>query len=356
MNNNTKQQYTALETRPYGTITSRLTSPLLSVLPTRCRNEENKLCFEFQYKLTFDQETDYTLLWFDFASQELVYSALLAQSYHGGAMGSDPFMKTMIEGNKEDGTDLYSLVANSIGIKRNQAKGAVLATMYGCGQKLFTQELLKSIDSETEKARVKPLAKIAFNKMKGQKDEANNFSGGIASNFFNWSAQNANRGRPILPLFGQYYPKALSSAYLPTVSPTSSINYAVQAGCAINGMLSLYLVAVTNQFNKAGLTKLDARYSASVHDMVCFIVKKENVESAFVCMIKAYLQSWALVCQQFNLQDIPTKFIYDFEVDVSDCLRKEAFSTIKTPLFEYTKPGYKLKINKLTGNMEKITE
>ena len=65
----TKQQFFAPALRPWGTTTSRLTSPLLSVLPQRVRRPEEKLGFAFQYTLAFPEDSEYTLMFFDHASQ-----------------------------------------------------------------------------------------------------------------------------------------------------------------------------------------------------------------------------------------------------------------------------------------------
>ena len=282
-----------------------------------------------------------------------MYSAILAQSFAGGALGSDRFMQAMLTGNKKDKTDVYSIVANSVGLERNQAKGAVLGSLYGMGQKGFIKALLSSIDNPHEKARVKPIAKEAFYSMKGKKGASGLLEGGIASNFFNYSSINCKKDRPLVGPFQQYYPKTLSPQYMSKIRSTASLNYAVQAGCALTGLLSGFLSAAEGQFAAEGLAKEDCRYSSSIHDAVIYIVKKDKVKQASKAIVRAYIQCWALAFTAFKLGAIPQKIAYDIIIDVSHCIRKDAFTPIKTPAYEYTTPGYQIFVSPETGKLHR---
>lgn len=349
-----KQSWYAPSLKPYSTVTGRLASDLVSVLPTRARNPQDKIAFDFQYQLRFNPDSDYQYYFTDMSSQELWIAAMLAQAFAGGEFGSDPFLAAMLTGSKEQATDLYSLVANSIGIKRNQAKGAVLATLYGAGQKLFSKELLKSIPTEAEKEQVKPLTKIAFQKMKGVKKSDGLFYDGIASNFFNYTVVNSSNGRPVLPIFKQPFPQVLNPSYLgKSVSQTGLTNYFVQSSAATSGQLSIFLTALQHQFNQAGLT---ARYSCSIHDCYVVIGLKVDEEKIAKAMIATYLQTWALTINQLGLNKLPTKLLTDCVVDVSDCLRKSARATISVPGFNYNTIGKQYRVSPVTGELECITD
>jgi hypothetical protein len=342
-----KQKYTALEVNPWGTTTSRLTSPVAHVVPVRV--PDSTLLSDLFYKLQFNRESEYTMLQLDFASQEMYLAALLGQQYstavNGTPFGDDVFLKAMLSGTKEDGTDVYSLVARSINIKRNQAKGAVLATLYGSGIKTFTNSLLKAIDLESEKSRVRTLAKVAFESLKGKKCKAGRFEQGVASNFFNWSMSNISRDVPENPILRQSFPKILSPKYMGKAATyTAQINYPVQAGCATLGVLSIFMTLVTAKLSEVNLIESrDWRFGCSVHDSYTFLVRKEVTELAAQQILKAYLLTWSLVIKQLSLPKVPHKMLTDCVINESRCNRKYAASTIKTQFSEFLEIGRQFK-------------
>lgn len=351
----TNQKWYAPEINPVGTTTTRQSSGLLHTIPVRARDSASKIAFEFSYKLAFNDDTNYKILFFDFASQELLFAALLSQAYNSNLpFGTDPFLNAILTGNKMDGTDLYSLTAKVVNIKRNEAKGAVLATMYGCGITLFTSELLKGVQDENQKPAVKAKAKLAYEKLKGKQDLNGKFIGGVASGFFNYCARNNAQQIPIMPIFRQNFPKSLSPKYISKISPTTAINYNVQASCATAGMLSAYIAFAQQQFEEAGLTNLDARYAVSVHDCLAYLVKdtEENIEKTAMCMIRAYTQVWALVISQLGMKEFPVKLIEDIVIDVSSVWRKNAFASIETPGFKYDTDGYQIMADIATGGLK----
>ena len=350
----TKQAFFAPSVNPFSTITGRLTDPLLVVLPQRVRRPETQVGFGFQNQLAFDKDSDHSLVFFDFASEELLYSAVLSQAYHGGKLGSDPFMKAMLTGSKEDGTDVYSLVAKSIGIKRNQSKGAVLGSLYGMGKKSYITTLLQSIDSPKERERVRPIAGDAFTAFKGSKDRmTGKLTGGIASNFFNYVNRNINSDLPKFGPFGLDYPKSLNKAYWKSRRTTSAINYAVQSSCALGGMLSTYISLASAEFKSETLSETQVRYAGSIHDCIIFIVKDDCINQVAKCLIRSYVSVWAHVFDYFSLGSLPQRIITDIVLDVSKELRKDAFATIKTPEYSTDKTGFQLFVSPETGKLHK---
>ncbi len=340
------------------TFTSRLTSSIAHTIPNKFRNPEQKILSDFFYQFQFNEDSDYTILELDMASQEMYIAALLGQKVSGLPFGEDEFLKAMLTGDKSVGTDIYSLVASSIGLKRNQAKGAVLATLYGGGNKTFTNSLLKSIDNLAERDRVKPLAKIAYERLKGKKDLAGRFYGGIASNFFNWSTNNISKEVPVIPFFNQSFPKTLCPKYMgKTATYTAQINFPVQGGAATLGILSIFLTSVTHQLTELGLVeKEDWRFATSIHDSYSFLVKKVFVEDAAIAILKAYLQTWAYCIKALGLYDIPHKFLYDCVINETRCCRKYAGATIKSPVAEWTEIGRQYLVDPSTGKLKIITD
>lgn len=351
------QRYCALEISPYGTFTSRLTSNIATVIPNKFKNPETKLFSDFFFQFQFAEDSDYVMLELDYTAQELYISALLGQSVSGLPFGEDPFLKAMLIGNKADGTDVYSQVAASIGLKRNYAKGATLATIYGCGLKTFTNSLLSSIDDLAERDRVKPLAKIAFETLKGKRDKSGQFTGGLASNFFNWSAANMSQSVPVVYPFRTSFPKTLCPKYMgKKATYCAQLNFPVQSGAATLGLLSIFLTTVTAAAGHLGLEeKVDWRYSTSVHDSYTFLVRKEFAEEFAEIIIKSYLQTWALYIRQLGLFKLPHKFMYDCVVNESRCARKYAGATVTSPVGSWTEIGKQYCVDPTTGKIKVIT-
>jgi hypothetical protein len=343
-------QYTALESRPWATITGRLSSNLLHVLPTRVSRgtEASKIGIDFQPNLRFAEDEPYTFLFCDVASQELWMSALLGGIYNNHQLDDDPFWNAMLHGDKSNGTDLYSLVANSIGLKRNQAKAAVLASLYGCGLALFKQSLLKSIPDAASKANAEANAKVAYEKMKGKK-RGDLYEGGVASNFFNWSQQQANLAYPKLPIFNQKYPSVLCAGTQIDVSHTGSVNYAVQAGCATPGLLSILLSLMSPMLQD----RTKARFSGSVHDCYLFIVRTDFVTEFAQGFIQSYYNTFhlAMTAMGYDPSQVPDKFGYDAVIDESKAYRKYAGSVYES----YKVIGRQHRLNPGTGDYEVLT-
>ena len=345
------QQYFAPAAKPYGTITGRLTDSLLVVLPQRVKRPETQIAFAFQNQLRFNEDSDYRLIFSDFASQELMYSAILSQYEHtiitqDSTLGSDPFMKAMLTGSKDAGTDVYSIVAKSVGLKRNQAKGSVLGALYGMGTRSYINTLLQSIESEKERRRVRPIAKKAYVAFKGSKNGPR-LEGGIASNFFNYIDKNISSDNPRFGPFGLAYPKSLNKRYWLSRRVTSATNYAVQASCALRGMLSVYITLMNAEINN----EINGRYAGSIHDCVIYIVHKDDIEKMAAAMIRSFVSVWAHVFDYFNLGALPTKIITDIVLDVDKEMKKDAFATIKTPEYSTDKTGFQLFVSPETGQL-----
>jgi hypothetical protein len=338
------QRYVALDTKPWATITGRLTSSLLHVLPARA--SKHKLGLDFQFNLRFDEGEPYSVVFCDFASQELYMAALLGGIYNNHRLDNDPLWIAMIEGDKSKSTDLYSLVAAACSVKRNQAKGSTLAAFYGCGFKLFKSELMKSVAGKEARAEAGRQARKAYDKLKGEKD-GDYYSDGIASNFFNWTATQMRLDNPRMPIFNQKYPQVLCKSSGLDISPTGFTNYPVQGGCALGGILSIFLELISKP-----LANARGKYSGSVHDMVAFIVPDENIESFAGDFINAYYQTWSTVMLAlgYSAEQVPDKFVYDAVIDVAKSYRKYAGAT--SPNFSDT--GYQYHISQVTNELTRI--
>lgn len=287
--------------------------------------------------------------------QELQFSAIVSQAYHGGCSGSDQFDRAALIGDKAEGTDMYSLVAKSVGVKRNQAKGAVLASLYLCGLKTYAQTLLDSIEDEIEKARVEPITKKAYEAMRGEQNyNTMRLRNGIASNFFNATYERINEKQPTLPIYGQNLPKCLSEKYAGAkqVSPQKSGNYCIQSSCSTNGLLSIYLTSANHWFKQANLS---SRYSTSIHDAIYFICKKSEVMQTAKALFKAHAQTWAMAHEALGVPDLPVPRLYEHLVlDVRSSMSKNCFYEVQTPSGSAGKIGCQIVFDKTTGSLKEL--
>ena len=85
----------------------------------------------------------YTFVGADVDSEELWIASIFGDAVMGLDHGATPLGKMVLTGTKEEGTDMHSVVAEQSGINRGTAKVMNYARLYGGGEKLATQTLLK---------------------------------------------------------------------------------------------------------------------------------------------------------------------------------------------------------------------
>uniref|UniRef100_A0A914HVI7 DNA-directed DNA polymerase n=1 Tax=Globodera rostochiensis TaxID=31243 RepID=A0A914HVI7_GLORO len=102
----------------------------------------------------------------DVDSQEQWLAALFGDSFHESLRaGATPFSNMLLAGNKNDGTDLHSVVGKEVGITRNQAKTLNYARLYGSGI-FHAQQYM--INQGITKPQARQRAKKMFETTKGQ--------------------------------------------------------------------------------------------------------------------------------------------------------------------------------------------
>lgn len=350
----TNQNWLAPQVVPSGTISSRAIEPLLLTLPARTKYKKDKIGFGVKSTHRFAEDSPYTFIGFDFNGQEAQVASMFAQAYHGGESGSDEFDKANLIGDKDNGTDFHSVSAKAAGIPRDIAKNVNYGLLYGAGLKTAANTVKQGL-SESEKSKAQVFAKAALASFKGTKNRFTDlYEGGVASNYFNYVYNKSATHSPTLDVFGQTIPKSLDVAYIGRSGSPAQINFQIQAACATNGMLSAFLIFAFEEFKNADIT--DIRFSAAIHDEVHFICLDSQTELVAKCIVRAHCSVWALLSSRLGIPDLPVqRTIFDIVIDVSKCLRKEAFDKIDTPDFKYDKIGYKYYVSRETGKLAKRT-
>ncbi len=120
-----------------GAVTGRMThhEPNLAQVPA-----------EHEYRALFEARPGYVLVGIDADGLEARCLAHYLTPYDNGA-----FAKSVLEGRKEDGTDIHSINAKALGVDRDSAKTWFYAWMYGAG----LGKLAKILRCSEKQAKVK---------------------------------------------------------------------------------------------------------------------------------------------------------------------------------------------------------
>ncbi|KAI6228161.1 Mitochondrial DNA polymerase catalytic subunit [Aphelenchoides besseyi] len=187
---------------PSGTITRRAVHKLW-LTSTNAKEE----MIGSQLKSMIECPAGYKLVGADVDSQEQWLAAIFGDSLSGsGHVGSTPFSQMQLAGNKNDGTDLHSVVAKEVMISRSHAKTLNYARLYGSGQ-LHASEFLKSQGLSVNDAQEKS-AKL-FESTKGKKMsylELNPLLNEYFEEFMkNRSTSFANKNKGYMYIEGRYF-------------------------------------------------------------------------------------------------------------------------------------------------------
>lgn len=354
---NIKQNWVACEVEASGTISGRSKEGLFLTMPARATHEDTKIGFGTQATHQFSKDSDYTFVGFDFSAEELNVAGMFSEAYNQSASGKDLLNKALLEGTKENRTDLHTKVADDVGVPRDVAKAINFAMTYGCGVKTATNSVLQGLPDD-QKPYATKYAKKGLKSFKGNK-EGRTYRGGIASNYFNYVYTKSGQSKATLDYFGQPIPKCLDVDYIHKSGSPSAINYFIQAACSSNGMLSGFLTFFHQEIRTLGIES-KVRYSMSIHDAVYFICHKDFTRECAVAIIRAHASSWALLSHNLGIPDLPvSRLIFEVEIDCSRALLKSHNQVINTPDFNHAETpetGYRYYVSRETGKLVKDTK
>ncbi len=326
------------EYTPSNTVTGRTGQPLWLTVPAATSHKAGS---EIQSKVM--APPGYSLVGFDFSSQELVLFALLGDMAQGCA-GSTPLSYSVLAGSKDTGTDYHSVVAKQSAIDRGDAKTAVYASVYGCSarklaQGFWTSNKLRSI-ADCKKDADRFLLAMKGKRVKGTKM----WTGGSASASFNRITQIVNSEQPFECALGRLASTASRPAVVGNDFITGRSNFPIQAAAA--SMLHIVLVKLEWLVKQDSSMPSERAYwlSHTVHDAVVYCVRNDIINRFALHLITAHLYAYAAVCYNLGIDHIPASIAYPDCVDVSKVWRK----TAKYPSVTVTQPtepapfGYEL--------------
>lgn len=217
----------------------------------------------------------YKIVSADFVSQESRIAAAIMSDCRLGAHNSTEWSRSVLSGEKSQGTDTHTLTANRCGTDRDAGKKVNFCTIYGGGlaQTATTIKLAKGCDD----AEATSIAKDFLDWLKGTE--------GVAKEMFSSLKMLSNTPHIRTYLLGVKQPDTINAAYLPKQNElvTTRNNWHIQS--AGQDELHLLIFLVRHLSLEAGI---DATFACSVHDRAAFFFKAEEAEQGAAILNQAY--------------------------------------------------------------------
>lgn len=261
----------------------------------------------------------------DFDAQEAVIASIFADSYHKVA-GSSQLSHSVLAGTKDDGSDMHSMTAKSIGVSRDVAKGCNYAMLYGCGAKTLADTIRRG-NKSIPMSQAVDMGKKLIEIKKGIK--ASKFSDtlvdGSDSYAYNVMTKIAKSMVPTNPLSGTRMSTAFRPATVGKEFWTMRNNWCIQStGTA---MLHAFL---TGMSYLSDLYKLDAKFCMAVHDSVLYMCPEDQAIEVAKLFQVAHVWCWAWLRYNFGIYEMPTANAWLSSIEVDRIFRKSAHSSTLT--------------------------
>jgi DNA polymerase gamma 1 len=302
------------QTIPHNTATNRAGERLWLTVPDP---KPEKIGTEVKTRVQV--KSPYTFISSDYDGQESVVASIFADSYYKIA-GSTQFGHSILAGSKEDGTDMHSMTAKTIGISRTIAKNCNYGMLYGSGVKTLATTIRKGNKSIPFTEATKMGRKLLEIK-KGKKASkgSSNYIGGSDSFAYNEMARVANMDIPLNPLSQTkmstaFRPKVVGSDFF-----TMRNNWVIQS--TGSAMLHAFLTGMQYLLNKY---RVEARFCMSVHDSVLYMCKEEDADKVSALFQIAHLWSWAWLRYNYGICEMPQVNAWFSSIEVDKIFRKSA--------------------------------
>lgn len=315
------------QTVPHNTATNRAGERLWLTVPDP---KPDKIGTEVKTRVQV--ESPWTFVSSDYDGQESVVASIFADCQYRIA-GSTQFGHSVLAGSKEDGTDMHSVTASTIGISRNIAKGCNYGMLYGSGAKTLAATIRKG-NKSILLADALSMGKKLIAAKKGKKASAMspNLIGGSDSFAYNEMSRIANMPIPLNPLSGT----RMSTAFRPEVVGkdffTMRNNWVIQS--TGSAMLHAFLTAMEHLTRRFGVP---ARFCMSVHDSVLYMCREEDADLVCALYQIAHLWSWAWLRFNYGICEMPHANAWFSSIEVDKIFRKSATAgtvTVSQPLQE----------------------
>lgn len=294
-----------------GTATGRKADKLWVVIPGAKKSRIGT-----ETKMMVQAPPGYSMVGMDFDGQELRLASMLGES--GSHYGHLPLSALSASGIKSQGTDPHSVIAESMGCTRNEAKPALYGAIYGQGMSGLLDHLRSC---GLGGSKLKKAAQGFMDRFKGS-NYRGQLSGGIASDLFNSIERILKTSRE--NLFGSRMPFSLYSVdkdFKPT-----RFNWTVQSSG--RDLLDLLLATMATQIQLRGL---NARLILTIHDEVHYLCPDNEVDELVDLMFHAHAFCYASAFAISGFKGVPASFIYPESIEVDKLLRKTCHDDCVTP-------------------------
>ncbi|CAL8082422.1 unnamed protein product [Calicophoron daubneyi] len=319
-----------------GTVSRRAVEPLWL---TASNADKNRLGSEI--KAMVQAPPGYCFVGADVDSQEMWIAALIGDASIG-FQGATPYGWMTLEGNKADGTDLHTKIAQIMGISRTEAKVLNYGRLYGSGYELTKHLLTKFSNLTPEQASLK--ARQLLRTTKGQrvsvhtsKSKQSNrnaafdtlhskWQGGTESAIFNELERIARSPEPCTPVLHARLTRALNPKLVQGDFLPSRINWVVQSSAV--DYLHCMIVVMAWLIQKY---QLPARLCISIHDEVRYMCRKDTAYRVALALQISNLFTRTFFAYRLGMRDLPESVAYFSSVEIDNCLRKSPNDDCITP-------------------------
>lgn len=299
---------------PMNTASNRSGEALFLTVPD-CRPEK----IGTEIKSRIQTKSPYTFVGTDFDAEEAVVASIFSDSHYKIA-GSTQFSHSILAGSKDDGTDMHSRTAATIGVSRNVSKGLNYALLYAAGAKTLANSIRKGNKSISMEDAIKMAKKLIAVK-KGTKASKNSTTliGGSDSHAYNEMARIANMQTPVNPLSGTKMSTAFRPSAVNSELFTTRSNWIIQStGSAI---LHAFITSMEYLLRKYNVS---ARFSMSVHDSLLYMCKEEDADLVAALYQVSHLHIWSYLRYRYNICEMPHANAWFSSIEVDKVFRKSA--------------------------------
>ena len=306
------------QTIPHNTATNRAGERLWLTVPDP---KSEKIGTEVKTRIQL--KSPWVFVSSDYDGQEAVVASIFADSEYKIA-GSTQFSHSILAGSKDDGTDMHSMTARTIGISRSVAKNCNYGMLYGSGAKTLAATIRKGNKSISIPEAIYMGRKLIKVK-KGVKTKSGNYVDGSDSFAYNEMSRIANLSIPRNPLSGTKMSTAFRPENVSTDFFTMRNNWVIQS--TGSALLHGFLTAMEYLTHRFGV---QARFCMSVHDSVLYMCKESDADKVSALYQIAHLWSWAWLRHRYKVCEMPHANAWFSSIEVDHIFRKSATSSTLT--------------------------
>jgi DNA polymerase gamma 1 len=331
------------QTIPHNTATNRAGERLWLTVPDP---KHKKIGTEVKTRIQL--QSPWVFVSSDYDGQESVIASIFADAHYKIA-GSTQFSHSILAGSKDDGTDMHSVTARTIGISRSIAKNCNYGMLYGSGAKTLAATIKKGNKSIPLIYALDMGKKLILSK-KGKRVGQGTYVGGSDSFAYNEMTRIANLDIPRNPLSGTRMSTAIRPQNVGKDFFTMRNNWVIQStgSALLHGFLTA-MYYLTQRFG------VKARFCMSVHDSVLFMCKESDADKVSALYQIAHLWSWAWLRHRYGVCEMPHANAWFSSIEVDHIFRKSATSSTITVSQNVTEPdGRAHTISSLIGVLESL--